>query len=82
MVVGALENTLNEINVLLSNIPSNLRDDLKTCRLTLDNLLKECEHVNVEAFKNATLLDQVNQAKIKNMGLFTSTEFQSEDSNK
>jgi hypothetical protein len=77
-----MANTLNQINKLMARITADFGRDLKTCKDTLETLSDVCVNVSAEATENANLLNQINQEKIKNMGLLNSTNFQSEDSNK
>jgi hypothetical protein len=77
-----MESTLSQINGLMATITADFGHNLKICKETLVTLCDVCASVNDGATENANLLNQINQEKIKNMGLFNSTKFQSEDSNK
>lgn len=81
-VIGALENVIIGINELLSRISADFGHNLNICKENLDMINKECVTVKDEFSRNVNLLNMVNQAKIKNMGLFNSIELQSDDSNK
>lgn len=75
-----MENEIKEINGLISQLSSNFGHDLEICADNLNTIHEQCVLVNSEASNTASLLHEVNKAKIKNSTIFL--EVQSEDSNK